>query len=196
MERKAKVTQEIVNTACDELSKAGKNVTVSAVIGIAGGSFSTVGEMVKHWKEEQAKQAAPIVEMPETVSQAMQKATVDIWGAASALASETVERIQKEAGETITKAKSELAEYAGEVSRLEIELEGLNAQLNQAEQKLNDNNNKAVELTAQNTALNTRLDDRDKELERLLKNYEKMQAELILIAKEKHGTKPSTEVKK
>jgi peptidoglycan hydrolase CwlO-like protein len=43
--------------------------------------------------------------------------------AASTLAGESVERIQHEAGEAITKAKAELSEYAGEVARLENELE-------------------------------------------------------------------------
>ncbi|PSJ15713.1 hypothetical protein C7H79_17420, partial [Nitrosomonas supralitoralis] len=54
MERKTKVTQDAVNAACDDLIKSGKNVTVNAVIAMTGGSFSTVGVMVKHWKTEQA----------------------------------------------------------------------------------------------------------------------------------------------
>ena len=53
--------------------------------------------MVKAWKEEQQAQAAPAIEMPETVTQAMQKAAADIWGAASTLAGEAVESIRKEA---------------------------------------------------------------------------------------------------
>ncbi|GFO73523.1 hypothetical protein BJAS_P4365 [Bathymodiolus japonicus methanotrophic gill symbiont] len=64
--------------------------------------------------------------MPESVNQAMNKAAFDIWAAASGLAGESVERIQKEAGDAITKAKAELSEYAGEVSRLERELEQAN----------------------------------------------------------------------
>ncbi|WP_221901620.1 DNA-binding protein [Bathymodiolus platifrons methanotrophic gill symbiont] len=54
MERKSKVTQAAVNAACDQLQADNKNVTVNAVISITGGSFSTVGSMVKAWKEEQA----------------------------------------------------------------------------------------------------------------------------------------------
>ena len=45
MERKAKVTQDAVTDACDELMESGKNVTVNAIIAMTGGSFSTVGEM-------------------------------------------------------------------------------------------------------------------------------------------------------
>ena len=73
MERKAKVTQAAVDTACDELLAAGKNVTVNAVIGVTGGSFSTVGAMVKAWKAEQVASATPVIEMPEAITKAMTK---------------------------------------------------------------------------------------------------------------------------
>ena len=59
MERKSKVTQAAVNAACDQLQADSKNVTVNAVISITGGSFSTVGDMVKLWREEQAAHSAP-----------------------------------------------------------------------------------------------------------------------------------------
>jgi hypothetical protein len=42
MERKSKVTQATVNTACDQLQGDNKNVTVNAVIGITGGVFGKV----------------------------------------------------------------------------------------------------------------------------------------------------------
>ena len=185
MERKGKVTQAAVNAACDELMQAGKNVTVNAVINITGGSFSTVGTMVKAWKEEQAAQVAPVIEMPETVTQAMQKATTEIWGAASTLAGETVERVRKEAGEAIAKAKEELAEYTGEVSRLENELEQAHKQAAEKEKALSEALAQASDLKTQNAALETRLSDRDSELERLRADYEKLQTELIEIAKAK-----------
>ena len=185
MERKGKVTQAAVSAACDELLQAEKNVTVNAVINITGGSFSTVGAMVKAWKEEQAAQVAPAIEMPETVTQAMQKAAADIWGAASSLAGETVERIRKEAGEAIGKAKAELAEYTGEVTRLENELEQARDKAADTEKTLADTLAQVSQHTAKNAALETRLIDRDSELERLQANYEKLQAELIEIAKAK-----------
>lgn len=60
-------------------------MTVNAVISITGGSFSTVGAMVKAWKEEQAAHIAPLMQMPESVTNAMHKAAFDIWAAASVL---------------------------------------------------------------------------------------------------------------
>ncbi|MEQ1814883.1 MAG: GMC oxidoreductase [Nitrosomonas sp.] len=123
MERKAKVTQDAVTDACDELMESGKNVTVNAIIAMTGDSFSTIGAMVKNWKAEQALKTAPAIEMPETVKTAMHKAVTVIWDAASSLASDEIDRIRKEAGEGIDKAKIELSEYVGEITRLEKELE-------------------------------------------------------------------------
>jgi chromosome segregation ATPase len=185
MERKSKVTQESVSSACNALLAAGKNITVNAVIGVTGGSFSTVGTMVKQWKEEQAQQLAPVIEMPESITQAMQKATIEIWTTASSLASEAVERIQKETGEAITKAKGEISEYSGEVSRLENELLNAEQKTVDSDKRLTDMQTSFATLTNQNTALETRLSDRDSELERLRSDYEKLQAELIEIAKAK-----------
>lgn len=183
MTRKAAVTQDAVNQTCEKLHDENKAVTVNAVINIVGGSFSTVGEKVKLWKEEQAAHSAPLIEMPETVTQAVQRAAADIWGTASALAGETVERIQNEAGEAITKAKTELSEYAGEVSRLENELEQAHIKAVESDKQLSDTLAQVNTLNTAKTALETRLSDRDSELERLRGDFEKLQAELIEIAK-------------
>lgn len=185
MERKAKVTQDAVNAACAQLQAANKNATVNAVIAITGGSFSTVGALVKVWKAEQAAQTAPVIAMPETITQAMHKAAADIWAAASTLAGETIERIQKETGEAITKANTELSEYAGEISRLENEIEQAQKAAKDNEQRLSATTTQITSLSTEKTALETRLDDRDSELARLRSDYDKLQAELLAIAKRK-----------
>jgi chromosome segregation ATPase len=184
MERKGKVTQGAVNAACEKLQAAGQTVTVNAVIDNTGGSFSTVGPMVKAWREEQAAQASAVLEMPDAVVLAMQKAAADIWDAASGLAGELVERTRQEAGEAIAKAKGELAEYTGEISRLENELEQARQQAAEQEKRLAEAQAHATELKTQNAALASRLNDRDKELDRLRADYAALQAELVAIAKE------------
>lgn len=188
-ERKAKVTQEAVNAACIRLTEQDSPVTVSAVIAVTGGSFSTVGAMVKIWKEEQAQQAAPNIHMPETVNTAMQKAVADIWLTASTLAGEEVERIRAEAHEVVAKAKADLSEYVGEVSRLESELEEANDQLDLSRRKDAQAQTAIAELTAKNTAMETRLGDRDDDLKRLRADYEALQAQLIEIAKTQAGVR-------
>ncbi len=185
MERKAKVTQDAVNNACNELMESGKNVSVNAIIAITGGSFSTVGAMVKNWKAEQAIKTAPAIEMPETVKTAMQKAVAIIWDTASSLAGDEIDRIRKEAGESMDKAKIELSEYVGEITRLEKELEQSQNITAETGKRLSTAMTQISELTTQKTALETRLSDRDSELERIRADYKKLQTELITIAKTK-----------
>jgi chromosome segregation ATPase len=65
------------------------------------------------------------------------------------LAGESVERIQTQAGEAITKAKAELSEYAGEVSRLERELEQANIKAVELQKNVDATQEKAVKITAE-----------------------------------------------
>ncbi|TXL14195.1 hypothetical protein BMR04_13615 [Methylococcaceae bacterium HT3] len=183
MERKSKVTQSAVNATCNHLQDDNKNVTVNAVIGVIGGSFSTVGDMVKLWRDEQAAHSAPLLQMPESVNQAMNKAAFDIWAAASGLAGESVERIQKEAGDAITKAKAELSEYAGEVSRLERELEQANLKTIEQIKKANEMQEAAVKTISENAGYVAQLTEKDSQLYSLKADYSKLQSELVEIAK-------------
>jgi predicted nuclease with TOPRIM domain len=185
MERKAKITQAAVNTACDKLHSNSKPVTVNAVITAIGGSFSTVGPMVKRWKEEQAKQTTALPELPDTVMAAMHKAVADLWTTASSIAGETVERIQCEASEAIAEAKTELQEYTGEVTRLEKALEQAQKANTKTQSALEEALGTATQLATEKTALEARLSDRDTELHRLRDDYEKLQKELVAIAKAK-----------
>ena len=194
MERKGKVTQGAVNTVCEKLQAAGQNVTVNAVIDTIGGSFSTVGPMVKTWREDQVDQASAVLEMPDAVVLAMQKAAADVWAAASGLAGELVERTRQETGEALAKAKEELAEYSGEVTHLETELDQFRHAVAEQEKRLADAQAQANDLKTQNAALESRLNDRDKELDRLRSDYAALQAELVSIAKEQ--TKKPTPRKK
>ncbi len=182
--RKAPITQEAVNNTCNTLIEEGKTPSVNAVINKIGGSFSTVGNMVSTWKEEQAAQSAPTIEMPESVTTALHKAVADIWSTASSLAGETVERIQNEASEAVSKAKKELAEYADEVKRLEEDIETMDDQLDKSEQQIKERDSRITELMTENAALKTRIDDRTQEIERLRADYATLQAELITIAKQ------------
>ena len=196
MERKSKVTQSAANAACEQLQADSKNVTVNAVIGITGGSFSTVGDMVKIWREEQAAHTAPLLQMPESVNQAVSKAAFYIWAAASGLAGESVERIQKEAGDAITKAKAELSEYAGEVSRLEQELEQANLKAIEQTKKANEMQETAVKTISENAGYVAQLQEKDSQLYSLKADFAKLQGELVEIAKAATKQKTAATTKK
>lgn len=157
---------------------------------MCGGSFSTVGNMVKHWREEQIAQAAPLLQMPESVTNAMHKAASEVWIAASSLAEETVKRIQNEAGEAITKAKTELTEYASEVARLERELEQANIKAEELQKSVDAVQEDVVKITTENAAYGAQLTEKDSQLLDLKTDYAKLQSELVEIAKA--ATKSST----
>lgn len=186
MERKPKVTQEAVNTACGAISKDGREVTVNGVIAVTGGSFGTVGPMVKNWRKEQESKKTVIIEMPDSVREAASLAAADIWKSASYLAGERVEAIEKETGEALAKASAELAEYESEVTRLETALSSAQADIKKCEGALQSVQDRLAQMSAQNAALETRLEDRDSELARLRADYEALQGELIAIARERH----------
>ncbi|GJM05899.1 MAG: hypothetical protein DHS20C09_18950 [marine bacterium B5-7] len=183
MERKPKVTQKAVDAACEELQQAGKNVAVNAVIAITGGSFSTVGAMVKAWRAEQQKKTAPAIDMPESITNAMHQATTVVWDAAASLASERIERERTEAQDALEKSRSELSEYMDAIASLEEQLEKNKQSLASAEKRLSLTASEIAQLNTHKTALETRLADRDSELKQLREDYKKLHAELVAIAK-------------
>ncbi|MCW5597560.1 MAG: DNA-binding protein [Nitrosomonas sp.] len=183
MERKPKVTQQAVDAACEELHQAGKNASVNAVIAITGGSFSTVGAMVKTWRAEQEKKAAPAIDMPESITNAMYQATAVVWEAAASLANERIERVRTEAQDALEKSRLESSEYMDAIANLEEQLEKNQKSLASAEKRLSMTASEIAQLNTHKTALETRLADRDSELKQLREDYKKLQAELIAIAK-------------
>ncbi|MCP5244240.1 MAG: DNA-binding protein [Burkholderiales bacterium] len=183
MERKPKVTQQAVDAACEELQQAGKNASVNAVIAIAGGSFSTVGPMVKAWRAEQQKKAAPAIEMPESITNAMYQATAVVWEAAASLANERIERARTEAQDALAQSRSELSEYMGAIASLEQQLDKTQKSLTSAEKRLSMTASEIAQLNTHKVSLETRLADRDSELKQLREDYKKLQADLVAIAK-------------
>ena len=97
----------------------------------------------------------------------MHKSVTVIWDAASSLASDEIDRIRKEAVEGIDKAKIELSEYVGEITRLEKELE----------QSQNITAETGKRLSTAMTQIS--------ELDRMRADYKRLQTELITIAKTK-----------
>ena len=183
MERKPKVTQQAVDAACEQLQQAGKNATVNAVIAITGGSFSTVGAMVKAWRAEQQKKAEPAIDMPQSITNAMYQATAVVWEAAASLAHERIERVRTEAQEAIAQSRSELSEYMDAIASLEEQLVKNRQSLALAEKRLAVATSEITQLNTHKTALETRLADRDSALQQLREDYSKLQAELVAIAK-------------
>ena len=174
MSRKEKVTQDLVNTTCNDMHEAEEKITVSAVIKKIGGSFSTVGEMVKNWKTEQEKtKNTKELEMPDTVNTALKKAVAEIWKTASDIATQEVQQARQEADKIVSEAKGELIEALAEITRLENVREKNNIDKEEAEKKASTLLSKFSEITASNKVLEARLEDRESELQKQQKQQDK-----------------------
>ena len=170
MSRKSTIDKDAVDAACEDINNSGANVTVNAVIKMIGGSFSTVGKMVKEWKEEKAKsESIEAIEMPDGINMAMKRATVEIWEAVTLQANEEIERNKKVTDSRLSDSKIELLEAMQEVNRLE-------AKLKNAKSDLSHCNNKLMEVNSTNKVLEARLHDRDAELARLQAENKNIQA--------------------
>ena len=73
------ITTTDIHTAADALVARGKKPTLAAIRAELGtGSFSTISEGLKTWKQQQVQQA-PAVTAPEAVSQRAAELAVQVW---------------------------------------------------------------------------------------------------------------------
>lgn len=188
--RRQPVSEDQVFAACEKLSEADKPVSVNAVLEETGGSFTTVGPMVRKWKNEREKASSAIMTMPESVVDAMKKSVADIWQAASQMANEEVDRIKADANTRINQTIQENEEYESEVRRLETVLDEAQREVEKANTKVEVSEKLTSTLQTEKAALETRLADREEELSRqrdqvsrLEDKLDRLQAELVEIAK-------------
>ena len=166
-------------------TRNGDMPTMAAIRDKIGGSFTTIGPWLKEWKAEQSKAAVPAPEMPDNVVNAMRQAAANIWETASQIASEKVDRIQKDADERIQQAETEAKEYAKEIERLEAQLNEVKKERDTAVESKERVFIKAANLETENASLSAQLTEKEKAFDKLEAKYEKLQNELLDIAKGK-----------
>ena len=180
MGRKSKVDQSVVNAACNKVGGSGEKVTVGAIIQEVGGSYSTVGNMVKRWREDKKEsESINAVAMPESINSAMKRATLDIWQAASVLAGKEVVLVRKESVNLVGEVRIELKESMLEIIRLEAELEKVKIELKQLPVVVAQYSDAKAEIKV----LEARFQDRDNEVVRLQDTNGQLQSELIKLVK-------------
>ena len=188
MERKIKVSSQSIIETCEKLQENDKNVTVSKVINMVGGSFSTVGPVVKEWRVKQAANKEPLLMMPDAMNDVMIRATHSIWTAASELADDKVKVIEDKTQKTLSNSKAEMSEYTDEIFRLENTINDLHDKIKNSENQLAITRTKIEILNNDNTSLTTRLSERDDSIYLLRKDYIKLNEELLCIAKGQNKT--------
>jgi hypothetical protein len=108
--------------ACDALSARGLDVTLASVRAELGGrgSFSTLGPMVRAWKDERrVQQSAAPVPLPDGMTAQAARMVEGLWSSALSLARVQVTRSLEA---DLAAERAAQAEVAAEVSRLEQEL--------------------------------------------------------------------------
>ena len=117
------ITKNQIIEAAESLLEQGENPTLAAVRSALGsGSYTTITEALKGWKAERAKDQAraEVVQVPASVQEAMGKAAITVWTAATQhhAAQLAAEREALEADrQSIEAEKAETAELADQLSR-------------------------------------------------------------------------------
>jgi chromosome segregation ATPase len=181
-QRRQPVSREAVFATAQAITNEGETLTMAAIRERIGGSFTTIGPLLKEWKRHAAQTSAQ-PELPKPVLEVMRQATASIWETANQLAREQVVQLQTAAQETVASAQHEAQEYAAEIQRLEDQLEHTRNELKttiQTKERVfldkahleRENATLAAQLTAKETALAT-----------LEARLDRLQGELVAIAK-------------
>lgn len=149
----ALTTQDIHATA-DALAEQGIKPTLAEVRkSLGGGSFTTISEAMKSWRQEQqTEQQLQRVDLPNSINERLQSLGADVWQSAINIANERLTAEREALAVAQNKAQAEIDEAQEAVRTLESEqaelLEQLDAQQATAEQATDD-------ATQSRTALET-----------------------------------------
>jgi len=118
---KPAVTRPQVFTAADKISAAGQQPTVAAVRALLGsGSFTTLTAYLREWREQANGTTPTEVDIPETVTEALNRAAELVWTAATDHFRQEVATLQKESARQIATHQAALEEALNEIAELEV----------------------------------------------------------------------------
>jgi len=202
-----------ITQAADELydRDSERLPTVDEVRRAAKTDMNATSAVMREWRRQRIKPAVPAgVMVPAVVQEAFHSALVNAWAEAQKMANETLEAAQKAWEEERAEADQLRAEMSDAFERQGGELEAIQQQL-AAEQKARQEStdregealNRADALKASNQELEKRLavaerreQDRTEELQHLRTSHDRLQAELIGLAKLGQGSAKPATVKK
>ena len=133
-----KFTDDVIHKAADDILESGENPTLARVRAkLGGGSFTTISEAMKTWRDKTAAAAAPApIVMPIAVNEAVEAASVNIWQAAQAAATGQLNAER----DALTQAREDMEEAARQAASIadtqEEELEALRNQLVDAQLRI------------------------------------------------------------
>lgn len=115
------ITKAQVFAAADAISESGQAPTVAGVRTKLGtGSFTTITAFLREWKAQaQKNDADKDTEVPEDVTEALNRAAALVWKAARDHFEEELAAIRRDAEQRINDARQELQTALDEIERLE-----------------------------------------------------------------------------
>ena len=148
------LTTQNIHATADALLEQGIKPTLAEVRkSLGGGSFTTISEAMKSWRQEQqTEQQLQRVDLPNSINERLQSLGADVWQSAINIANERLTAEREALAVAQNKAQAEIDEAQEAVRTLESEqaelLEQLDVQQATAEQATDD-------ATQSKTALET-----------------------------------------
>lgn len=166
------LTTESIHAMADKLIAEGKRPTLALLRQeLGGGSYTTISEAMKLWREEKARNAiTPIAPMPEDVITTINDAAQQIWQTAMTVAENKLQSERdalKEARLEMEIAQNEAIEMADQLDR----------EVSQLKQKLDEAVNSQSIVNNENISLKAELSDLKKDLVTAQKAMTKLEKE-------------------
>lgn len=182
------LTTEAIHAAADKIAERGERPTLAAVrAALGGGSFTTISEALKVWREEQeAEHALVHVDLPDSVADRMEAATASLWQAAVEEAERRLTAERDALAEAREAAAAEVAEAKEAVTTLEREADAAAQQIERLTAALADAEARAKKAEAGERETAARLESATREIttanDRASKAQDKAEAALIEAA--------------
>lgn len=172
------ITTQDIHATADKLAEQGIKPTLAEVrAALGGGSFTTIGESMKTWRQEQqADQQLQQVDLPNSINERLQALGAEMWQSANSVANERLAAEREALAVSQAAAAQELDEHKESIKTLELEqaelLEQLDLEQSKAQQAADDatQSRSALDIaTAQHSAdlnaVNQQLSDTQHKLE-------------------------------
>jgi len=119
----ANITRPQVFNAADQISKAGQAPTVANVRAQLGsGSYTTITAMLREWKAQATPAEEKTPDVPEEVTDALERAAEIVWKAATSHFQQETQAIRKAAESSASEQAHAMNDALAEVLRLETDL--------------------------------------------------------------------------
>ncbi len=183
------VTKQDVFKACDNLLKAGFDVTNPAVRKeLGGGSYTTITPLVDLWKEEHASKSAENIEAPQIPGAVIalgQKFIEQLWAESSLMGFKKIAEIERTYAKTTQELTSALKAKDTELKQTLSDFSILEEKHEQTEQESQNLQLKAHQKDGEIALLKEQLAKKEVELSSLLERAVRAEKDIELLKSKK-----------